>query len=278
MQHSPSRLEEIEAALQDVNNPSLPLDRRRATEKALLAWRQQDAAWAIAYQLLESASSPDLVLFAAQTLRYKINEQACSMEQTQLQQLRHLLLQQLRKPPAHVAPAVLRQLCLALADLVALLPAWADVITTAHTQLPQWHCIELLHSIAEEGSSDWRHVNVPGAAPQQGNGTAEMHAAASNRQHAMGAAHIKQQRQAPHAMLCSAHGAGMLDEGQPRSKRCIARTDAAHCSIHSTAVYAHTHVSCKLFLQASPAASTLTGPQPPGSASGAGQTPRCSCC
>ncbi|WIA13057.1 hypothetical protein OEZ85_006663 [Tetradesmus obliquus] len=89
------------------------------------------------------------------------------MEQTQLQQLRHLLLQQLRKPPAHVAPAVLRQLCLALADLVALLPAWADVITTAHTQLPQWHCIELLHSIAEEGSSDWRHVNVPGLSSSQ---------------------------------------------------------------------------------------------------------------
>ncbi|WIA33204.1 hypothetical protein OEZ86_006350 [Tetradesmus obliquus] len=89
------------------------------------------------------------------------------MEQAQLQQLRDLLLQQLSKPPSHVAPAVLRQLCLALADLAALLPAWADVITTAHTQLPQWHCIELLHSIAEEGCSDWRHVNVPGLSSSQ---------------------------------------------------------------------------------------------------------------
>jgi hypothetical protein len=174
MQHSPSRLEEIEAALQELNNSSLLLDRRRATERALLAWRQQDAAWAIAFQLLESSSSSDLLLFAAQTLRYKINEQGSSMEQAQLQQLRDLLLQQLSKPPVHAAPAVLRQTCLALADLSSLLPAWADVIGTAHSQLPQWHCIELLHGIAEEGSSDWRHINVPGAVLQY-NSTAALH-------------------------------------------------------------------------------------------------------
>jgi HPt (histidine-containing phosphotransfer) domain-containing protein len=163
MQHSSGSLEEIERALQDVNNSSLPPDRRKATEIALLAWRQQDAAWTTAHQLLGSSASPELVLFAAQTLRFKINEQAATMEQSQLQQLRDLLIQQLAKPPPHVAPLVLRQLCLALAGLAALLPAWTDVVEAAHTQLPQWHCLELLHSIAEDGSSDWRHVNVPGA-------------------------------------------------------------------------------------------------------------------
>jgi hypothetical protein len=166
MQHSTSGLEELEAALKDLNNHLLPPDHRRATERALLAWRQQDAAWAIAVQLLGSSASPDLVLFAAQTLRYKINEQASSMEQAQLQQLRDLLLQHLSKPAAHAAPAVLRQTCLALADLAALLPGWEDVIGTAHARLPQLHCVELLHSIADEGSSDWRHVHMPGAMQQ----------------------------------------------------------------------------------------------------------------
>jgi hypothetical protein len=163
MQHSSVSLEEIEAALQDINNPNLQLDRRKATERALLAWRQQDAAWTTAHQLLGSSASPDLVLFAAQTLRFKIIEQAANLEQSQLLQLRDLLNRQLTKPPTHMAPQALRQVCLALADLAALLPAWTDVIETAQTQLPQWHCIELLQSIAEEGSSDWRHVNVPGA-------------------------------------------------------------------------------------------------------------------
>jgi HPt (histidine-containing phosphotransfer) domain-containing protein len=163
MQHSSGTLEEIERALQDVNNPSFPQDHRKATERALLAWRQQDAAWTTAHQLLGSSASPELVLFAAQTLRFKVTEQAATMEQSQLQQLRDLLFQQLTKPPPHVAPLVLCQLCLALADLAALSPAWTDVVEAAHAQLPQWHCIELLHSIAEEGSSDWRHVNVPGA-------------------------------------------------------------------------------------------------------------------
>lgn len=147
-------------------------DHRRAAEAALLQFRRSDAAWSLCLHLLSSSAAPaaglgpvtttpNLLLFAAQTLRGKINEQGSSLPDTHKEQLKQTLLQLLLNPG--IPPLVLRQVCLALAALASLLPQWDHWLQPVGASLPWRNAVQLLHDTAEEGSSNWRHVAVPGA-------------------------------------------------------------------------------------------------------------------
>lgn len=140
-----------------------PAEQRRAAEAALLQFQKSDAAWVTCLQLLsqqQPAAAANLLLFSAQTLRAKVNEQGSSLSLTHLEQLKQTVLQQLLQPG--LPTALLRQLCLALASLAALLPAWQGWLQPVGSSLPWRNAVQLLHDVAEEGSSDWRHVTVPG--------------------------------------------------------------------------------------------------------------------
>jgi len=160
----------LEAALAQLHtNGSVQTDQRKAAECALLQFQQSDAAWALCLHLLAStapvsstAATPNLLVFAAQTLRSKINESGSSLPDTHKEQLKQTLLQQLLVP--NMPTPLLRQLCLALASLSALLPQWDNWLQPVAASLPWPNAVQLLHDVAEEGSSDWRHVTVPGAA------------------------------------------------------------------------------------------------------------------
>lgn len=142
-------------------------EQHKAAEVALLQFQRSDAAWTLCLHLLHpdqqnssTAAPPNLLLFAAQTLRTKINEQGSSLDGQHLDQLKQTLLQQLLNPD--LPTALLRQLCLAVASLAALLPGWQGWVQHVGPSLPWRNAIQLLHDVAEEGSSDWRHVTVPG--------------------------------------------------------------------------------------------------------------------
>lgn len=151
----------LEAAIRALNETDLTPERRKAAESVLLVFREQDIAWSAALSLLEHGHpAPELVLYAAQTIRFKVVEHASRLSPAQLEELRVLLLQQLCRQ--HVLGPVLRQLCLATAALAALLPSWVPVEAATTLQLPLNNGIELLTSVAEEGCGSWRHVVLPG--------------------------------------------------------------------------------------------------------------------
>jgi hypothetical protein len=159
----------LSAALSQLHSADIANgEQRRAAEAALLQFQRSDAAWALVLHLLGAPAQqqqhqthhPNLLLFAAQTLRTKINEQGSRLAPEHLQQLQKTLLQLLLEPS--LPTALLRQCCLCVASLAALMPGWQDWLQPVGASLPWCNAVQLLHDVAEEGSSDWRHVTVPG--------------------------------------------------------------------------------------------------------------------
>lgn len=159
-----AQLQWLEAALSALHSPNHDTQQRKAAEAALVAWQRTDPAWILCLHLLQHPYHPNsvnLLLFAAQTLRTKINEQGARLPAEHLTQLKNSLLQKLLDQA--LPTALLRQLCLAVASCVALLPSCSkDWLQAAGASLPMRNAVQLLHDVAEEGSSDWRHVIVPG--------------------------------------------------------------------------------------------------------------------
>jgi hypothetical protein len=162
----------LEAALSQLHSAEhASVEQRKAAEVALLQFQRSDGAWSLSLHLLQhsqqtctSGSASNLLLFAAQTLRTKINEQGSSLTPDHSELLKQAILQQLMNPA--VQTAVLRQLCLALASLAALMPDWGSWLQSVGVTLPLRNAVQLLLDVAEEGSSDWRHVTVPGTFDQ----------------------------------------------------------------------------------------------------------------
>lgn len=158
----------LEAALSHLHSAEhASVEQRKAAEVALLQFQRSDAAWSLCLHLLQhsqqtctSSSASNLLLFAAQTLRTKVNEQGSTLAPDHSELLKQAILQQLMNPALQTA--VLRQLCLALASLAALLPDWGSWLQSVGVTLPLRNAVQLLLDVAEEGSSDWRHVTVPG--------------------------------------------------------------------------------------------------------------------
>lgn len=158
----------LSAALSQLHSADIAsVEQRRAAETALLQFQRSDAAWTLVLHLLGNPAQQqqqqphhNLLLFAAQTLRTKINEQGSRLAAEHLQQLQKTLLQLLLD--SSLPTALLRQCCLCVASLAALMPGWQDWLQPVGASLPWRNAVQLLHDVAEEGSSDWRHITVPG--------------------------------------------------------------------------------------------------------------------
>lgn len=159
-------IEHLNLALCALNSSNTSKEDRTAFEGVLSNFRSQRSSLGAAVQILQLQRNPhhlDLAVFAAQTIRHRVCEDAFSLKEPERQQLRHLFISYLTTSPGVHNTAVLRQVCICLATLAAVESA-GDIVTESTTwQLPLQHHIELFQLLAEEGCSDWRHVNVPGA-------------------------------------------------------------------------------------------------------------------
>lgn len=143
-------------------------EQQRASDAALLQFQRSDAAWGMCLHLLtdhsysagDNPKPANLLWFAAQTLRTKVNEQGSNLSPVHLEQLKQCLLQQLMRPD--LPTPLLKQLCLTLASTAALLPSWEAWLQPVGSSLPWRNAVQLLHEVAEEGISDWRHVLLSG--------------------------------------------------------------------------------------------------------------------
>lgn len=193
MEDAPSLMEpdvastayEVVQCVQQLNQPDLPHQQRRVVEQWLLAFRGSQQAWLVCLQCLQHCLDPAVRLFAAQTLRHKVNQEGSRLPQDQLLLLRQHLLQHIAWSPTQqqhpqpqqeghqrhadegvpMQPALLQQLCLALCSVTWLLPAWADVPASLHGWLPFVHELTLLQLLAEEAATDLRHVTPPQQGP-----------------------------------------------------------------------------------------------------------------
>jgi hypothetical protein len=149
-----------EAAVQQLSTATVHKD-TKAAEQLLLRFRSSEAAWAACLQALKTPNTPaEVLLFAAQTLKCKVNECGAGVQSVHLQQLLVELLSQLSEN--RLPSQLVRQLCLTIAGLAALLPGWDGLMDAVQAKLPVQHAVELLQTVAEEGSSDWHHVILPG--------------------------------------------------------------------------------------------------------------------
>eukprot|EP00775_Hariotina_reticulata_P011810 gene11810-11954_t len=149
-----------EAAVLQLSTATVHKD-SKAAEQLLLRFRSSEGAWTACLQAFRTANTPaEVLLFAAQTLKCKVNESGAGVPPVHLHQLLDELLVQLSV--SSLPSQLVRQLCLTAAGLAALLPGWGSLIDAVKGKLPLPHAVELLQAIAEEGGSEWHHVILPG--------------------------------------------------------------------------------------------------------------------
>jgi hypothetical protein len=149
----------VDALSQLHHHDVTPVQRRQA-EKYLIAFRSSDNAWGLCLTL---AAHSDLFvqLFAAQTLRHKLRQQGYALQQEQLQQLRHMLLQSV-VAVAVVKPLLARQLCSALSALALIEGSWTTVINDLAAALPLEQQLTFLQLLAEDAASDTPALTAAG--------------------------------------------------------------------------------------------------------------------
>lgn len=154
---SPPSLEAVYQALQALyNNPDVS-----GKEKSSL-WlgelQRSVHAWQIADQLLTHHQSMESCYFAAQTMRSKIQYAFHELPANVHESLRDSLLEHAGKVTADTAPAIVTQLCLALADLALQMVTWKgatnDLVSKFGNSISTMHfLLEVLTVLPEEISS-----------------------------------------------------------------------------------------------------------------------------
>jgi len=155
------------AAIQTLNDSGENL---LLAQQWLLGYRDTVDAWAVSLRALSQPGPPPVQLYAAQTLRYKLNVQGHILSAPELVQLRDQLLHLLAARPA--SGPVASQLCLALVSLALLLPEWQDMVAVAWRHLAPGMAALLLQLTAEEAAGDMRHITPPTKAGAHGEHTA----------------------------------------------------------------------------------------------------------
>ncbi|KAI8817535.1 armadillo-type protein [Fimicolochytrium jonesii] len=121
-------LEEVLRVLQVLFDPSGSGDSKTEANKWLESFQKLPSAWAISDQLLQSQTlPPEVRLFAAQTLRQKIEFDFTQLEQPIQESLRDSLLHTLHRNRLGSKPLV-TQLCLSLADVAMQMFSWEDPV------------------------------------------------------------------------------------------------------------------------------------------------------
>ena len=96
--------------------------------------------------------------FAAQTMRSKIQHSFHELPETAHVSLRDSLLDHVANVTAGTSNVIVTQLCLAVADLVLLMPSWSSPVQDLLTRLGQAQTttlLEILVFLPEEVDSRW---------------------------------------------------------------------------------------------------------------------------
>ncbi|KAM3292355.1 hypothetical protein ACQJBY_036291 [Aegilops geniculata] len=152
---SPDLQAQLAAAVHALNHASHP-SARLAANQWLLGLQRSPHAWALAVSLLASADHPspsaDLLFFAAQMLRRKIQSPDYSLPDNAAQLLDALLVAARRFCLA--PPRLLTQICLALAALALRAEGGVDGLFARMPHLPDPALLELLTVLPEEVAQD----------------------------------------------------------------------------------------------------------------------------
>jgi len=137
------------------------------TEKAdasrwLNEYQKSVYAWTISDQLLQQKLNMESCYFAAQTLRSKIQSSFHELPQDVHESLRNSLLEHLRAITGSTDTAIRTQLCLAMADLILLMPEWKnsvpELMTKMNSMSTMLTLLEVLMVLPEEVDS--RHLRL----------------------------------------------------------------------------------------------------------------------
>ncbi|VAI05521.1 transportin MOS14-like isoform X3 [Triticum dicoccoides] len=152
---SPDLQAQLAAAVHALNHASHP-SARLAANQWLVGLQRSPQAWALAVSLLASADHPspsaDLLFFAAQMLRRKIQSPDYSLPDNAAQLLDALLVAARRFCLA--PPRLLTQICLALAALALRAEGGVDGLFARMPHLPDPALLELLTVLPEEVAQD----------------------------------------------------------------------------------------------------------------------------
>lgn len=125
--------------------------------------KQQVYSWSIADELLQQRRDLHSCLFAAQTIRNKIQNSFHELHSNDHVPLRDSLIAHIGQITIDTSPMIVTQLCLALADLALLMSEWVDPVTALIERLSGnenslWPLINVITLIPEEVSS--RHLRL----------------------------------------------------------------------------------------------------------------------
>ncbi|KAH0552027.1 transportin-3 [Cotesia glomerata] len=150
----PPEIETVYEAIYSMHQKSNPTEQNRAS-----LWLQELQktvyAWKISDRILQEKKDLDSCFFAAQTMRAKIQYDFHELPVEAHASLRDSLIGHISQIDEHTNPAIVIQLCLALADLALQMPAWQkpviDLINRfGGNKSSLWPLLELIKFLPEE--------------------------------------------------------------------------------------------------------------------------------
>ena len=136
---------------------------KQGASRWLTSLQQSVYAWTLSDQLLQRNADVETCYFAAQTMRTKIQYSFHELPPASHASLRTSLMNHLTQLNAGTSGKILTQLCLAMADLILLMPEWTSALSELMTALgpPTGHTpalLEVLLLLPEEVDS--RHLRL----------------------------------------------------------------------------------------------------------------------
>ncbi|XP_023333907.1 transportin-3 isoform X1 [Eurytemora carolleeae] len=150
----------VEAIKSLYNNPNHTL--KEEAGRWLQQYQNSVYAWTVSDQLLQRKLDVETCYFAAQTLRSKIQSNFNELPTEVHESLRNSLLEHLRAITGTTDTVIRTQLCLAMADLILLMPEWKEAVPELMQKLSEPNQIltllEVLMLLPEEVDS--RHLRL----------------------------------------------------------------------------------------------------------------------
>jgi hypothetical protein len=142
-------------ALQALYAPSASPELRRQADQWLVEFQRSPGSWSQCADILSAGTaSQEVLLFAAQTIRYKAARQLGQVAIEQLPAIRDHICSSLLLPQAQ-SPPIIQQLCLALVAVAFHWQQWCDVVEHTAHRLPPQLCVEFLYLLAEEAREEF---------------------------------------------------------------------------------------------------------------------------
>jgi transportin-3 len=154
-------MDSVLQALQALHSSSASPELRKQADQWLVSFQRSPESWSLCADILQAdASGSELLLFAAQTIRYKATRQLAQVTIDQLPAIREQIISSLLRITAPQTSPISHQLCLALVGVSFRWHQWEDVVEQVSHRLPPHFCVEFLQLLAEEARDELG--SVPG--------------------------------------------------------------------------------------------------------------------